>query len=113
MEILSLLLALAATYLPPVTAARGRGSRGMWIALIPVGSFVAVASIMLGRYLLGTFDPVLYHRPEGMSSQRRMTFDLISLIARAAVAFCFGSFLAALLYRKREAASPGQLGLSK
>ncbi len=83
----------------------------MWIALIPAGLIVAAVSILLGRHLLGTFDPVMFSRSEGVPFHRRMTFDLISLVARVSVSFCFGSFLAALLYRKSRSASASLPGL--
>jgi hypothetical protein len=111
MWIVSLFLALAAVYLPAVNAARGRGSRRMWIGLILVGLFVGAASMMLLHHLVGSIDPVLFSRSEGVSFGRQMTVDLLSAIVRVSISFCLGSFLAALLYRKRQAASPSLLGL--
>jgi hypothetical protein len=112
MRIVSLFLALAAVYLPAVNAARGRGSRRMWIGLILVGLFVGAASMMLGRHLAGSFDRVvLFSRFEGASFAPQITVDLLSLIVRISLSFCFGSFLAALLYRKRQAALPSLPGL--
>jgi hypothetical protein len=36
---------------------------------------------------------------------------LLALIVRVSLSFCLGSFLAALLYRKRQTGSPSVLGL--
>jgi hypothetical protein len=111
MWIASLFLQLATVYWPPVIAARGRGSRRMWIGLILVGLFVGVASMMLVQHLVGSIDPVLFFRSKGVSFERQMTVDLLSVIVRVSISFCLGSFLAALLYRKRQAATPSLLGL--
>jgi Na+/pantothenate symporter len=111
MRIVSLILTLAAVYVPAVLGARGRGSRRMGIGLILVGFLIGSASMMLGHHLVGTFDPVLFPRFEGMPLARQMAVDLFSLIVRVWISFCFGSFLAALLYAKRPATSPNLLGL--
>jgi hypothetical protein len=100
-----------ACYFPAVAGARGRGSRKQWIGLIFVGLLVGVASMMLGHYLVGTFDPVvLFARYKGESFALQMTVNLLAMIVRVSISFCFGSFLAALLYRNRQAASPSLLG---
>ena len=111
MQIISLFLALAAVYLPPAMAARSRGSRKVWICLIPAGLAVAVASMMLGHSLVGSFDPILFSRSEDISLGRQLAVDILAVTARVSISFCLGSFLAALLYRKHRAASPGLLGL--
>lgn len=111
MAVLMLVLGLLACYFPAVAGARGRGSRKLWIGLIFVGLFVGVASMMLGHRLVGTFDPVLFSGSRGESFALQMTVDLLALIVRVSILFCFGSFLAALLYRKRQADSPSLLGL--
>ncbi len=105
-------LAILACYFPAVAGARGRGSRRLWIGLIFVGLFVGVAFMMLGRHLVRTFDPVvLYPGSKGESFAFQMTVNLLGVFARLSMSFCFGSFLAALLYRKRQAGSPSLLGL--
>ncbi len=111
MWIVSLLLALAAAYVPPVMAARGRGSRGIWIGLIFAGLFAAVASVMLGQRLVGPVDAVMFSRSGGLSFGHEMTKDLLAMIIRVSVSFCLGSLLATFLYRKPQAALPGHLGL--
>jgi heme/copper-type cytochrome/quinol oxidase subunit 1 len=112
MKVLMLVLELAACYFPAVAGARGRGTRKSWIGLILVGLFVGMASMMLGHHLLGTFDPVLFsHQSKGESFARQMTVNLLAMIVRVSICFCFGSFLATLLYKKRQADSPSLLGL--
>jgi heme/copper-type cytochrome/quinol oxidase subunit 1 len=112
MTVFMLLLELLACYFPAVAGARGRGSRKQWMGLIFVGLLVGVASMMLGHYLVGTFDPVvLFSRYKSESFALQMTVNLLAVIVRVSISFCFGSFLAALLYRKRQAASPSLLGL--
>ena len=110
MWIAFLLLGLAATYLPPVIAARGRGSRGMWIGLIFVGLFVGVVLLMIG-HLVAPNNPVLFSKAKDVSFARQMTVNLLSRVVRVSISFGFGSFLAALLYRKRQATSQSLLGL--
>ena len=111
MAVFTLVLGLLACYFPAVAGARGRGSRKLWIGLIFVGLFVGVASMMLGHHLVGTFDPTLFSGSRGEPFARQMTVNLLALIARVSISFCLGSFLAALLYRKRQADSPSLLGL--
>ena len=106
------LLAILACYFPAVAGASGRGSRKLWIGLIFVGMFVAVASMMLGRHLVGAFDPVvLFPGSGGESFALQMTVNLLGVLVRLSMSFCFGSILAALLYRKRQTGSPSLLGL--
>jgi hypothetical protein len=107
----SVLVALAAVYLPPVIAAQGRGSRKTWIALMLAGLFGEVASVMLAGYLVGPIAPVLLSGPVRVSLARPLTFDLLALIIRVSLGFCLGSLLAVVLYRKRKAVSPSLLGL--
>ena len=111
MKVLMLVLGILACYFPAVAGARGRGSRKLWIRLILVGLFVAAASVMLGRHLLGAFEPVLFSQAEGESFARRMTVNLLAAIVRVSASFCFGSILAALLYRKHRADPSSPLGL--
>ena len=111
MKVLMLVLELGACYLPAVAGARGRGSRKSWIGLILVGLFVAMVSMMLGHHLFGTFDPAFFSRSKGESFARQMTVNLLSMIVRVSICICFGSFLAALLYKRRQADSPSLLGL--
>ena len=114
MTVFMLLLELLACYFPAVAGARGRGSRKFWIGLIFVGLLAGVTSTMLVRQLVGTFDPVvLFSGSEGESFGLRMTVKFLAVIGRASISFCFGSFLAVLLYKKRQAASPSLLGLGK
>ena len=110
MWITFLLLELAAVYFPPVVAARGRGSRGMWIGLIFAGLFVGVVSLMLAHYLGAPNDAVLFSKAEGVPSALKV--NLFSGIVRVSISFGIGSFLAALMYRKRHPASPTLLGLA-
>jgi heme/copper-type cytochrome/quinol oxidase subunit 1 len=111
MKLLMLVIGLLACYFPAVAGARGRGTRKLWIGLIFVGLFVGVASMMLGHHLVGAFDPVLFSQSKGESFAHQMTVNLLAMIVRVSTTFCFGSFLAALLYRKRQADSPSLLGL--
>lgn len=111
MKVLMLVIGLLACYFPAVAGARGRGSRKLWIGMIVVGLFVGVASMMLGHHLVGTFDPVLFSQSKGESFARQMTVNLLAMIVRVSISFCFGSFLAALLYRKRQATRQVLLGL--
>jgi uncharacterized membrane protein len=112
MKSLMLLIELLACYFPAVAGARGRGSRKSWIGLIFLGLFVGIASMMLGHHLAGTFDPILFSQSKGESFARQFPVNLLAIIVRVSTAFCFGSFLAALLYRKRQADSPSLLGLA-
>ena len=109
-KLLMLVIGLLACYIPAVAGARGRGSRKSWIVLIFVGLSVGVASMMLGHHLARTFDPVLFSQSKGESFARQMTVNLLAMIVRVSVSFCFGSFLAVLLNRKRQAHSPSLLG---
>jgi heme/copper-type cytochrome/quinol oxidase subunit 1 len=110
-KLLMLLIGLLACYFPAIAGARGRGSRKSWIGLFFVGLFVGIAAMILGHHLVGTFDPVLFSQFKGESFARQMTVNLLAMIVRVSIAFCFGSFLAALLYGKRQADSTSLLGL--
>jgi hypothetical protein len=83
----------------------------MWIGLILAGGLVGAASMVLVHQLAGTFDPVLFPGFKGASIARQIAVDISSLIVRVSISFCFGSFLAALLYRNRHSASPSTFGL--
>jgi heme/copper-type cytochrome/quinol oxidase subunit 1 len=110
--VLGFVLSLLACYFPAVAGAHGRGSGKLWLGLIFVGLFVGVAFMMLGHHLARTFDPVaLSSGYKGESFALQMTVNLLAVIVRVSISFCFGSFLAALLYRKRQAGSPSSLGL--
>ncbi len=114
MTVFMLVLELLACYFPAVAGARGRGSRNFWIGLIFVGLLAGVASMMLVHQLVGTFDPVvLFSGSGGESFGLRMTVNFLAVIGRASMSFCFGSFLAVLLYRNRETASPSLLEIGK
>jgi hypothetical protein len=67
--------------------------------------------MMLGHHLVRTFDPVLFSQSESGSFVRQMSANLLAMIVRISISFCFGSFLATLLYRKRPAESASSLGL--
>lgn len=112
MKLLMLVLGLLACYFPAVAGARGRGSRKLWIGLIFLGLFVGVTFMMLGHHLVRTFDPVVLSSGyKGESFARQMTVNLLAVIVRISISFCIGSFLATLLYGKRQAGSPSLLGL--
>jgi hypothetical protein len=111
MWLASLFLGLAAVYFPAVIAAKGLASRRLWIGLIPAALFVGVVSMTLGHHLVRSFDLFLFSESAGLSLGRRIIADLLSLIVRTSISLCFGSFLAALLYRKPIAASPSLPGL--
>lgn len=106
-----LVLGLLACYIPAVAGAHGRGSRKLWIGLILVSLLVGSASMMLGNHLLGTFEPLLILESKNEPFARQMTVYLLALTMRVSLSFCLGSFLAALLYKKRQAGSPSVLGL--
>jgi hypothetical protein len=111
MNVLTGVISLLACYFPAVAGARGRSSRRSWIVGIFVGLFVAGASMMIGHHLVWTFDPVLLSQSESGSFVRQMTANLLAMIVRISISFCFGSFLATLLYRKHQAESGNLLGL--
>jgi uncharacterized membrane protein len=111
MAVLMLVISLLACYFPAVAGVHRRGSRKLWIGLILIGLLVGIASIMLGHYLLRTFDPVFFSQPKGESFARLMTANLLAMIVRGSLSFCLGSFLAALFYSKRQAESSSMLGL--
>ena len=99
MKVFGLVLGLLACYVPAVAGAHGRGSRKLWVGSILVGLCIALGAIELG----GT-SSFWISSPNAVST-------LYEIIIRMAIGFAFGSFLAALLYRKRQAGSPSLLGL--
>ncbi len=99
MKIFMLVLTLLACYFPAVAGARGRGSRKMWVGLIFVG-----LGIFIGTVELGGGSSLWMSNPSAVST-------LYEVIIRMAAGLALGSFLAALLYRKRQAASPSLPGL--
>jgi uncharacterized membrane protein len=111
MAVLMLVISLLACYFPAVAGFHGRGSRKLWIGLILVGLLVGIAAMMLGHFLLATFDPVFLSQPKGESFARQMTVNLLAMIVRVSISFCIGSFLAALFYRKRQTGVSSLLGL--
>jgi hypothetical protein len=99
MRLFMLVLGLVACYFPAVAGARGRGSRKLWVGFIFVGLCITLGAIKLG----GT-SSFWASSPNAVST-------FYAIIIRMAIGFAFGSFLAALLYRKRQGASPSLLGL--
>lgn len=93
MKSLMLVITLAACYFPAVAGARGRGSRKLWIGSIFVGLF-----IFLGTIALGGAQSIWIPRPNAVSI-------LFEITIRMAFGFALGSFLAALLCKKRSVES--------
>ncbi len=101
MRFASLILAIAAAYLPAAAAAHGRGSRRTWIGLALASLCVGAAALMFGQQLTGLVDTVLYTSTEGEPFGRQVTLNLLALIIRLSLAFSLGSFLAAVLCGRR------------
>jgi hypothetical protein len=99
MRLFMLMLGLVACYFPAVASARGRGSRKLWVGFIFIGLCIAFGAIKLG----GT-STFWISSPNAVST-------LYEIIIRMAIGFAFGSFLAALFYRKRPEGSTSLLGL--
>ncbi len=101
MKAFGFVLGLLACYIPAVAGAHGRGSRKIWISSICVGLCLAISAVNL----------------VGTSSFWRSSTDAISMLCeiliRMAIGFTFGSFLAALLYRKQPAAAQTIFGLGR
>jgi hypothetical protein len=113
LAVVMLVISLLACYLPAVAGAHGRGSRKLWIMLFFAGLIVGGAAMMLGHQLVRPFDPFFVVQSEGGSLAHRMVVELIILIVRASISFCFGTFLAILLYKKRQTDSASLLGLGE
>jgi hypothetical protein len=94
-------LGLVACYFPAVAGARGRGSRKLWIGFFFVGLCIAFGAIkLLGTSSLWTANPDAFS-------------TLYEIILRIAIGFAFGSFLAALLCRKKQSVESVNLGSDK
>ena len=89
MTVFMLVPELLACYFPAVAGARGRGSRKLWIGSIFVGLFISLGTIWLVKAL---------NVPMSSYGTTETFFDII----RTALAFAFGSFLATLLFKKKQ-----------
>ena len=90
-----LLVTLLATYLPAVAGARGRGSRGLWIGCIFIGLFIGIGGMMIAKDLF-------WYKPQDAFAWGGVKILIFQFLIRAAIGFGLGSFLASLLFRKRQ-----------
>ena len=90
MTVFMLVPELLACYFPAVAGARGHESRKLWIGSIFVGLFISLGTIWLVKALN---VPI---------SSYGTTGTFFDIIIRTALAFAFGSFLATLLFKKKQ-----------